>query len=421
MTGTITYILSRAGWRATNGPLADERRRLAGAEPPAAYVSYDPRLLAGAGWYGYRIALKGGDRQMVERARYMLSERYVIRDGYEYYADGVYVFGVLLRERVPRYGIGGGAEPGPSPIDEWWGLKLTMPEGGTVILRKNGNPNAVSLEVSTDGQNWQPWTLVGTDYSYTLADGETLCIRNTSTTFVRLSTSSSNYYQFIFNNTVEASGSVMSLSMDDETVLSLAGANYNFYYLFQGCSSLVNAPSLPATTLAAECYYSMFKGCTSLVDAPNLPATTLAVECYYSMFQGCKSLVNAPNLPATTLALYCYYSMFRDCESLVDAPNLPATTLAADCYHGMFRGCKSLVNAPNLPATTLAFYCYHSMFRDCTMLSEIRTYMTDTSASDCLYEWIRGVAASGDFYCPAELTIPTGASGIPSGWTRHDI
>ena len=87
MIGTITYILSRAGWRAMNGQLTDERRRLAGAEPPAAYVSYDPRLLAGAGWYGYRIAFKGGDRQMIERARYILSERYTIRDSYEYYAD----------------------------------------------------------------------------------------------------------------------------------------------------------------------------------------------------------------------------------------------------------------------------------------------------------------------------------------------
>jgi hypothetical protein len=180
MTGTITYILSLAGYRAMNGPLADERRRLAGAEPPAAYVSYDPRLLAGAGWYGYRIALNGGDRSMVERARYMLAERYTIRNGYEYYADGVYIFGVLLRERVKMYGIGGGAEPGPSPIDDWWGLKLTMPEGGTVILRKNGSPNDVSLEISTDGENWQPWTLVGTDYSYTLEEGQTLCIRNTS-------------------------------------------------------------------------------------------------------------------------------------------------------------------------------------------------------------------------------------------------
>jgi hypothetical protein len=343
MTGTITYILSRAGYRAMNGPLADERRRLAGAEPPAAYVSYDPRLLAGAGWYGYRIALNGGDRSMVERARYMLSERYVIRDGYEYYADGVYVFGVLLRERVKLYGIGGGAEPGPSPIDDWWGLKLTMPEGGTVILRKYGSPNAVSLETSIDGENWQPWTLVGTDYRYTLEEGQTLCIRNTSSTFVPFSKDLDNCYQFAFDDPVEAYGSVMSLSCNDSQHLSLSGANYNFCSMFRDCTSLVNAPDLPATTLASYCYYYMFYGCTSLVNAPDLPATTLASGCYYYMFRGC------------------------------------------------------------------------------TTLSEIRIHANDISASNCLTNWLSGVAVAGDFYCDPSLTIPTGASGIPNGWTRHDI
>lgn len=132
MIGTITYILARAGFRAMNGPLTDERRRLAGAEPPSAYVSYDPRLLAGVGWYGYRIAFKGGDRQMIERARYMLSERYVIRDGYEYYADGVYVFGVLLRQRVPHYGIGGGEI---SHDNDWYGVEVDTTVLNPALLR----------------------------------------------------------------------------------------------------------------------------------------------------------------------------------------------------------------------------------------------------------------------------------------------
>jgi len=74
-----------------------------------------------------------------------------------------------------------------------------------------------------------------------------------------------------------------------------------------------------------------------------------------------------------------------------------------------------------LPATTLAGSCYGAMFYGCRMLSELRTYMTDISASGCLTNWLSGVAATGDFYCPAELTIPTGTSGIPGDWTRHDI
>jgi hypothetical protein len=34
--------------------------------------------------------------------------------------------------------------------------------------------------------------------------------------------------------------------------------------MFSGCTSLVNAPELPATTLADRCYSYMFYGCTKL-------------------------------------------------------------------------------------------------------------------------------------------------------------
>jgi hypothetical protein len=34
--------------------------------------------------------------------------------------------------------------------------------------------------------------------------------------------------------------------------------------MFSGCTSLVQAPALPATTLDSTCYREMFSGCTSL-------------------------------------------------------------------------------------------------------------------------------------------------------------
>ena len=86
--------------------------------------------------------------------------------------------------------------------------------------------------------------------------------------------------------------------------------------MFRGCTSLTQAPTLPATTLANYCYNYMFSGCTALTQAPALPATTLAANCYYSMFDGCTSLTQAPALPATTLKVYCYAFIFRGCTSL---------------------------------------------------------------------------------------------------------
>ena len=69
-------------------------------------------------------------------------------------------------------------------------------------------------------------------------------------------------------------------------------------------------------TIGDYCYDSMFYGCTSLIIAPALPATTLSICCYTYMFYGCTSLVTAPALPATTLASFCYNSMFYGCTSL---------------------------------------------------------------------------------------------------------
>ena len=191
--------------------------------------------------------------------------------------------------------------------------------------------------------------------------------------------------------------------------------------MFHGCTSLTTAPELPATTLAEYCYETMFSGCTSLTTAPELPATTLAERCYNGMFSGCTSLVNAPELPATTLADTCYSSMFRKCTSLVTAPELPATTLANFCYYDMFRKCTSLVIAPELPATTLADGCYYDMFKECTKINYIKCLATDISASGCCTSWVNFVASSGTFVKAASMTSwPTGTSGIPSGWTVVD-
>ena len=60
--------------------------------------------------------------------------------------------------------------------------------------------------------------------------------------------------------------------------------------MFRDCTSLTQAPALPATTLAYFCYNYMFYGCTSLTQVSVLPATTLARQCYDSMFYGCTSL-----------------------------------------------------------------------------------------------------------------------------------
>ncbi len=192
-----------------------------------------------------------------------------------------------------------------------------------------------------------------------------------------------------------------------------------YHEMFSGCTGLTTAPTLSATTLAENCYRYMFNGCTALETASALPATTMANECYYAMFKGCTSLTTAPDLPATTLASYCYANMFKDCTGLTTAPTiLPATTLVADCYRSMFDGCTELTTAPILPAATLQYYCYAWMFDGCTKLNSVTCLATNISASQCTYQWLNGVAATGTFTKAESMTgWTTGVSGIPSGWT----
>ncbi len=197
-------------------------------------------------------------------------------------------------------------------------------------------------------------------------------------------------------------------------------AQYCYWEMFSGCTSLTQAPELPATTLTEDCYAYMFRGCTSLTKAPALIATTLAEACYYEMFRGCTGLTQAPALPATTLAEYCYSDMFSSCTSLTEAPELPATTLANNCYYSMFSGCTSLTKAPNLPATELPApvnknSCYGSMFSNCTNLSEISVAFNVWD--DNTFWWVKNVAPTGTFICPKELPLEYGDSKIPEGWT----
>ena len=198
-------------------------------------------------------------------------------------------------------------------------------------------------------------------------------------------------------------------------------ADYCYSNMFWYCKSLTQAPELPATTLARECYRYMFAYCKFLTQVPDLLATILADNCYEAMFGDCTSLTQAPELPATTLAYKCYYDMFSGCTNLIQAPELPATTLAEGCYYRMFGNCTSLTQAPELPAITLVDYCYEDMFSRCTKLNHVKCLATDISSTNCTLSWLYNVSSTGDFYTPASTNWTTGISGIPSGWTRHDI
>ena len=90
-------------------------------------------------------------------------------------------------------------------------------------------------------------------------------------------------------------------------------------------------------------------------------------------------------------------------------------------FYGLFDG-TLLMDASKLilPTNTVA-NCYRSMFNNCSNLNAIQCLATDISASNCLYYWVGGVAASGTFIKRVGVTFPSGVSGIPNNWTVESV
>ena len=61
------------------------------------------------------------------------------------------------------------------------------------------------------------------------------------------------------------------------------------------------------------------------------------------------------------------------------------------------------------------------MFNGCTSLNYVKMLATNISASACLQNWINNVAASGTFVKAEGTEIPSGASGVPEGWTIETV
>ena len=104
------------------------------------------------------------------------------------------------------------------------------------------------------------------------------------------------------------SGNSLSLIFGDDykNKYDISNYPYVFYSLFDNVN-IVNVSSdfLPATILSTGCYSNMFEGCTSLVNAPELPSQDLVFNCYNNMFKGCTNLNYIKMLATDISASYC--------------------------------------------------------------------------------------------------------------------
>ena len=291
--------------------------------------------------------------------------------------EGVAAEGVFVKDIQSTWEIGVNGIPEGWTVEELGTINavtFTAEEAGSTI-GLNYLSSYQALEYKTA---YADWTSMSTSTNITLNNiGDKVYVRGV----LSGNNTYSNYTQFKMTGKITASGNCNVLWNYNDLNAHLK--EYCGQNMFSGCTSLIQAPELPATTLVNYCYGNMFSGCTSLTSAPELPASTLVDGCYSGMFTGCTSLTQAPELPATTLADFCYGYMFENCSRLTQAPELPATTLASNCYYSMFIRCSSLTQAPELPATTLAEHCYGSMFIRCSRLTQAPELPATTLANGC--------------------------------------
>lgn len=272
-------------------------------------------------------------------------------------------------------------------------LTFKILSGGTISFKAGANATPVSIQYSLNNGPWTTITSSTAGTTFNVGSGDEVAFKGTNATY---STSSASTYSNTF-----------------------AGTSADFR-LYGNIMSLVAGDDFKSATTFTDTYVfrSMFAD-LNIREAKNLilPATALTEGCYMGMLSNCK-FSKAPALPATTLAKNCYWNLFMGTITLTEATRLPAMTLAENCYRAMFYNTR-IKKSPSLNALTLVAGCYYQMFDQIPTLNRVECWATDISATDCLRNWVRGCAATGDFYKNANTSWPTGNYGIPTGWTVH--
>ena len=263
-------------------------------------------------------------------------------------------------------------------------ITITIPAGVT-------SSNATSLSYSKDNENWTTTTVDSTDQTITIPvnSDDTVYLKGVANQWCVSGTVYTNIQSDV---DITASGNIMSILYGDNV---------------------------------ANGYQGMFNGCTGLVIAPNLPATTLANACYSQMFMGCSSLTTGPQtLPGTNAASECYSAMFKDCVAMTTPPQkISATEFGGYSCRNMFSGCSAMTYSPEIGVGNSSLdgsSIFLTMFQNCSNLSKI-TFLPKISGFTYgpFNNWVDGVAATGKFYLNEDYTgtYAYGNNAIPANWT----
>jgi hypothetical protein len=283
----------------------------------------------------------------------------------------------------------------------------SLANNNTFTIRNNSAGGTKNFSASIDdGETWSAITLTNgsTATIATIGSGDTILMKGNNET---LGTSYDKGCYFRGTQNYEVEGNLASLLYSNGQSREVTGGTYNFAQLFSGDTKLISAENLElsSTVLTNGIYNCMFRGCSNLEKGPKvLPALTLVMNCYGSMFEGCIKLEEAPIISANSVAndtgaaMKAMFSMNRNSRITT-----PVMTKGPTLY---------------LDRITISNTC-QLLCAGNGNLNEITIY-ADSVTSGCLTDWLKNVASSGTIHTKPGITLPSGGSGLPSGWTQDD-
>ncbi len=195
-------------------------------------------------------------------------------------------------------------------VKQFFNIRNSMYESGTITFTKNGSPDDIKLKVKVnkDGEWSEVRTLSETTTFEIPGFGSLYFDGSENSTF---NTDDLNYWSISGTIPHEARGDLMTLAGAAESI-----GPYMFCKLFYGDTYIFSALELVLPDEAPEgCYSAMFTGCTDFEYSPELPATKLASACYQNMFSGCESLIRIKCLATDISAEECVKDMLSGVSS----------------------------------------------------------------------------------------------------------
>ena len=330
-------------------------------------------------------------------------------------------------------------------------------EWGRYVLNIDSDPETGVMSATWDGGITDTITLTPNQKLYFRCNGPMMVENEMGGMY--MDEPIGQFFTMNGNTNIQAGGNIWSMRYGQNFTTS-EGINL-IGPIFDGCTILKNIDSLSICnnnmTLAGGVLARLFKntGITSIPsgffdNAVNLGGSSYGYPegVFYQMFMGCTGLTTingsyifyVPTLYTTNggTANYCYASMFEGCSSLNMSANPPklfnndlvvSSDSVSQSFYSMFKGCTSLTKTPIInvetsDTTSGQYEVFSSMFYGCTNLARVDFYNSQSSHgwSSEFTDWLYNVAGTGDFYTNTGMTWTTNStSGIPSGWTRHDL